>query len=181
MTLFLAETPLDSLHDIGVQTGFDMPHFLSQAVAFLIFAAILTKFAYQPVRKVLEERRAAIETSLANAEKIKKQLADAEAKRLEIIQKANQQAEGIVAKAEQAAAVITERRAQEATAQAEDIVRKAREAAALERERMLAELKREVGALVIQTTEKVAGKVLTADDQTRLNAETLAQLDAAKN
>ena len=42
-------------------------------------------------------------------------------------------------------------------------------------------LKQQVAALVIQTTEKVAGKVLTADDQTRLNAETQRQLSASNN
>ncbi len=38
--------------------------------------------------------------------------------------------------------------------------------------RMLAELKREVGRLVVQTTAAVAGRVLTADDQRRLAEET---------
>ena len=43
------------------------------------------------------------------------------------------------------------------------------------------ELKQHIGELVIQTTEKVAGKVLTADDQARLNSETLRQLEATNN
>ena len=37
---------------------------------------------------------------------------------------------------------------------------------------MLAELKREVGRLVVQTTATVTGKVLTPDDQKRLAEET---------
>ena len=39
----------------------------------------------------------------------------------------------------------------------------------------------QIGALVIQTTEKVTGKVLSADDQARLNAETLRQVEARNN
>ena len=37
---------------------------------------------------------------------------------------------------------------------------------------MLAELKREVGRLVIQTTATVTGKILTPDDHRRLAEET---------
>jgi F0F1-type ATP synthase membrane subunit b/b' len=45
----------------------------------------------------------------------------------------------------------------------------------------MAELKQHLGELVIQTTEKVAGKVLTSDDQVRLKDETLHQLSANNN
>ena len=45
----------------------------------------------------------------------------------------------------------------------------------------MAELKQHLGELVIQTTEKVAGKVLTADDQARLNRETVQQVEASLN
>ena len=43
------------------------------------------------------------------------------------------------------------------------------------------ELKRHIGELVVQTTEKVAGKILTAQDQSRLNEETIRQLTASNN
>ena len=44
---------------------------------------------------------------------------------------------------------------------------------------MLAELKGEVGRLVVRTTATVAGKVLTDDDQRRLAEETEKQLTTA--
>ncbi len=43
---------------------------------------------------------------------------------------------------------------------------------------MLAELKREVGRLVVQTTTTVTGKILTPEDQRRLAEETEKQLAA---
>ena len=61
-------------------------------------------------------------------------------------------------------------------AAAELIITKAREAAAQERAALLAELKREVGRLVVQTTVTVTGKVLTSDDQQRLAEETQRQI-----
>jgi F-type H+-transporting ATPase subunit b len=42
----------------------------------------------------------------------------------------------------------------------------------------LAELKREVGRLVVQTTATVTGKILTSDDQQRLAEETARQVSA---
>ena len=62
--------------------------------------------------------------------------------------------------------------------QAEEIVRKAREVTEADRERMMAELKAEIGRLVVDTTAKVSGKVLTTEDQQRLIDETNKELAA---
>ncbi len=171
----------NNFEQVGLATGFTIQQFIAQCVAFTVLFTVAHQFGWKKVRVILEQRRHTIEESMANAEKIKKELADAEASRLAVIHKANEQATQIIADAQKTAAVLAERKAQEATAQAEDIIRKAHEASVLDRNRLLAELKREVGALVVQTTEKVAGKVLNADDQNRLNSETLRQLGASNN
>lgn len=172
---------IQNFEDIGAKTGFTWPQFLAQCVAVTILFLLLQKLAWDPVRKMLDEREKRIAESMTNADKIKKQLADAEASRIAIIQKANEQANKIIAEAEKSAAAVTEQRAKEATRQAEDIIKNAHEAAVLDKNRLMDELKRHVGELVIQTTEKVTGKVLTADDQARLNTETLRQLGANNN
>jgi len=59
---------------------------------------------------------------------------------------------------------------------ADQIVARAREAADQDYARMLAELKREVGRLVVQTTAMVVGKILTPEDQRRLVEETAKEL-----
>jgi F-type H+-transporting ATPase subunit b len=172
---------VQNFEDVGMQTGFTWPQFLAQCVAVVILFLFLQRFAWAPVRTMLDERRKLISDSLDNAEKIKQQLAEAEATRLSIIQQANERANLIIAEAEKSAAAVTEQRAKEATRQAEDIIKNAHEAAVLDRNRLMEELKRHVGQLVIQTTEKVTGKVLTPDDQARLNTETLRQLGANNN
>ena len=172
---------IDNLQSVGTQTGFNPPQFFAQCIAFTILSVVLWIFAGKPVRAMLEQRRQIIEDSMANAEKIKQELADAESTRLSIIQKANEKANLIIAEAEKSAAAVTEQRAREAIRQAEDIIKNAREASILERNRLMAELKQHIGELVVQTTEKVAGKVLTPDDQARLNTETLRQLGANNN
>ena len=73
---------------------------------------------------------------------------------------------------------VREQETQKAIAAAEQILLKAREAAAQDQERMLAELKREMGRLVVQATTTVTGKILTAEDQRRLAEETARQIAA---
>jgi len=172
---------IDNLETVGAQTGFNVQQFIAQCIAFLVLCSFLWYFAWKPVINILEQRRKAIADSMANADKIKQELADAEATRLSIIQKANEQANHIISEAEKSAAAVGEQRAKEATRQAEEIIKNAHEASVLERTRLLEELKRHVGELVILTTEKVTGKVLTAEDQARLNSETLRQLGANNN
>jgi F-type H+-transporting ATPase subunit b len=186
--MLIPNLPLADLTDIinhfievGHETGFTLQQFIAQCIAFTVLALVLNRFAWKPVRTILEQRREAIEQSMTNVEKIKKELAEAEAARLSLIQKANEQANAIIAEAQRTANLRAERRAREAAAQADDIIRKSHEAAVLERDRLLAELKRQVGSLVIQTTAKVSGKVLTPDDQARLNSETVREINAANN
>ena len=152
--------------------------FFSQVLSFIIVAFLLVKFAYKPILAVLEQRRQQIAQAHLNAEKIKQQLAEAEQRHAEILAKANAEAQKMIEEARSSAAHLSERKQQEAIAAAEQIVVKAREASAIEHERTMTQLKRELGRLVVDTTAKVTGKVLTPDDQRRLQEEATRTLAA---
>jgi len=79
-------------HDTAEKFGLDAPHFFAQVISFLIVAALLYRFAYQPILTVLEERRQRIAEGLENAEKIKAELAKTESSRQAIFDQANDQA-----------------------------------------------------------------------------------------
>lgn len=164
------------ISDTAKEFGVDWPHFIAQVVSFLIVAGLLYKFAYKRILQVLEERRQTIAQGLANAERIKQELARTEAARDEILRKTNEESNRLIAEARAAAERVGERETQKAIAAAEDIITKAREAAAAEHARMLAELKREIGRLVVSTTANVTGKILTPEDQRRLLDETNRQV-----
>ena len=164
--------------DIANQFGLDAPHFIAQCISFGIVAFALYKFAYHPVLTVLEERRQRIAESLANADRIKQELARTETARQVVLNQANLQANQLIEEARAAAARVQEQETQKAIAAAEQIIAKARDAAAQDHARMLAELKREVGRLVVETTAKVTGRILTVEDQQRLAEETNRQLAA---
>ncbi len=161
-----------AVQQIARTFGVDWPHLIAQTISFCIVCALLYKFAYKRVLAILEERRQLIAESLANAEKIKTELARTEAQRQETMAQANAQATKLIEEARAAAARVQEQETQKAIAAAEQIIAKAREAAAQDHARMLAELKREVGRLVVQTTATVTGKILTSEDQRRLAEET---------
>ena len=169
---------LDSARQTGEAFGVNWPLFLSNAVSFLIVAWLLNRFAYRPILDVLEARRQRIAESLENAEKIKRQLAVAEAEHAQILQKADGEAQKMIEEARAAAAALAQTREQAAIAEAEGIIAQAREATVLERDRMLAELRREVARLVVDTTGKVTGKILTAEDQRRLSEEAAREIAA---
>ena len=158
--------------------GVDWIHLGAQSISFGIVCVILYRLAYGPILKMLETRRQQIAAGIANAEKIKKELARIETERLQILAKAGDDGRQLVEDARVAAARVGAEERRKATTEAEQIVVRAREAAALEHARMLAEVKHEVGRLVIETTASVTGKILTADDHRRLAEETANRLAA---
>jgi len=164
--------------EIAHQFGVTWQLLISQIVLFVIVAVALKKFAYGPVLKVLEERRQRIADSLANAEKIKQELANAQAKSQEIIGQASAQANKMIEEARAAAAKVQEAETQKAIAAANQIVVKAKEASDAELVRMKSELRKELVRLVAETTARVSGKILTMDDQKRLAEETTNQIAA---
>ncbi len=150
--------------------------FLAQVLIFVIVYLILKKFAFGPIMQVLEERKRRIAEGEANLEKIKNDLATAESTKQSIIAGANEQANRMVAEASESAEAVGAKKRQEAVNEAGQIIAKAREATQLERDQLLGELKRDFGRLIIDTTSKVTGKVLTPDDQEKINRETAAQV-----
>ncbi len=160
------------LHTFGV----NWPAFIAQLFAFTIVFFILKTYAFQPIITVLEERRRRIAEGQENAEKIKKQLAESEVRYRELLDQANTQAQKLINEARSSSDSLAQRRQQEAITESERIVARAQEATMLEHDRVLNEVKRELGRLVIDTTAKVTGKILTPEDQQRLSEEASRQV-----
>jgi F-type H+-transporting ATPase subunit b len=164
--------------DILKQFGVDWPHFIAQLVLFLIVYFVLNRFAFGPLLKVLEERRKRIEESQLNAEKIKKQLAEAELRYQEILRKANDDAQVMIDESRKNNEAFSQREMEKAVKESAAIVERARHEITSERNRMVDEVKREMVSLVVKTTAQVAGKVLSPDDQKRLSEEASKELAA---
>jgi F-type H+-transporting ATPase subunit b len=179
LALMLQQEETGRVEQIARTFGVDWPHLTAQLLSFTIVCVALYWLAYRPVLRMLESRRQQIALGLANTEKINAALAGIEAQRQGIMAEAQVQSTRLIAEAREIAKRLQEQETQRTSAVAEQILQKAREAAELERIRMLAELRKEVGRLVVQTTAAVVGKVLTPDDERRLAEETARHLTAS--
>ena len=152
------------------------PQLISQFISFAIVIFLLKKFAFGPIQEMLEKRRERISAGEEKLKRIEQQLADSEATTAAAIAKANEDALRLVSEAKAGAAAFSEQKSQEAIANAQNILAKAEAAGNADRQRISAELKKEFGRLVATTTSQVTGKVLTPDDQARINSEALSQV-----
>ncbi len=159
--------------EIAKTFGVDWPQLIAQIISFGIVCFLLHKFAYRRVLDMLDERRKEITEGLANAERIKEELARASARHQEILKEADQKAVTLINEARAAAAKVQDLETKKAFAAAERVLAKAREAAAQDHARMFAELKRQLVHIVVHTTRTVTGKVLTPEDQRRISEETV--------
>jgi F-type H+-transporting ATPase subunit b len=166
------------LDQIGSSFGVTWPKFIAQLFLFLIAYFVLSRYAFGPIMKILEERRKRIEEGQLNAEKIKKQLAEAELRYQEVLRKANDDAQVLLEESRKNTEAFSQREMEKAVKESAAIVERARHEIASERNRMVDEVKREMVSLVIKTTAKVAGRVLTTEDQRRLSEEAAKDLAA---
>jgi F-type H+-transporting ATPase subunit b len=164
------------IEQVARRFGVDWVHLIAQSISFGIVCIVLYRLAYGPILKMLETRREQIASGLANAAKIKAELDRIEAERIGVLAKAGDEGRRLIEEARSAAVRVGEDEKQKASAAAAQIIARAHEAAARDHARMLAELKHEVGRLVVQTTASVTGKILTTEDHLRLAEETAGRL-----
>ncbi len=169
---------MDAITQLLADFGVSWPKFIAQSILFIIVYLVLKKFAFGPVVAMFEERRRRIEEAQMNAEKIKKQLAESELRCQEILRKANTDAQRIIEEGRASSEAHSQKSVQQAVRDAESIIARAHEAVELDRAKMVAEVKQEMVHLVVDTTARVVGKILTKEDQDRLAADTAKQLAA---
>ena len=118
---------MNVITEIFTNFGITWPKFIAQVILFLIVYWVLNKYAFGPVLKMLEERRRRIEEGQHNAERIKKQLAEAELRYQEVLRKANEDATKLLEQTRASSDAITQKQLQQAIKDAEGIIVKAQD------------------------------------------------------
>lgn len=180
MITILAEATTHAAESTGnplAPFGWHPAFFVAQVINFFLVIFVLKKFAFGPIQEILEQRRNRIAEGEEKLKRIERQLAESEETTAAAIAKANEESQRLISEARESAATLSESKAQEAVAQAQQILAKAELAAKAERAQLSADLKKEFGRLVTATTAQVTGKVLTDDDQSRINQEALAKVE----
>ncbi len=160
--------------------GINLGYLLVQIFNFAIMFVVLKKWLYEPVLRLLQERREMLARAVedarvaaearANAEQeAQKILAEARAKADEIIREARDRAE------EQKRAIL-----EEAKAEAEKIKQEALAEVEEERNRVLAELREQIAALAVAAAHKIVGASLDEQRQHELLEEFFAGVKGKK-
>jgi F-type H+-transporting ATPase subunit b len=146
-------------------------------LVFGVTMVLLSRLAFPRISEALERRQKAIEDSIDSAQRTREEADRLLAEYRERLKEARAQSDEIVQRARQTA----ESHEQEAKEQAQRIAAEASQRAEREiemaTERAIDGIRREVAELTIMATEKVTRKTLDDDDQKRLVAEALGELD----
>ena len=149
---------------------------IAQAVNFLILLYLLQRFLYKPILKVLEERRAKVAKSLADADEIEKRKAQTEEDRERELAKALKEATQIIEDAKKSATKIIDDAHQKAHKDIESMIQKGRQDIQTEREKMRTEIRQEISRLVVAGLKTVTGKVLTKKDQENILKQSIKEI-----
>jgi F-type H+-transporting ATPase subunit b len=149
--------------------GFEPKAIVVQLISFLILFAVLYRFGIKPTIRTMAERQKKIEDGLDYAEKMKGELAAAQARSEEIFRDASLKARQLMADAQKTAKDFADAQQKEAIEKAGDILAKARQAVELEHKKMLADARGEITRLVVATTERVLARKLTDADRASYN------------
>lgn len=155
--------------------GINLPSLLVQVINFIVLFVILSLVAYKPILKMLDNRKARIKESMAQAEETKEKAARAEADAKAQIDEARKQREVIIAQADDTAEGIREEARLQAKQDAEAIMAKAKDEIDREAEKTKDELRKEVADISIMAAEKVIKKTLDKEAHRRLIEEVVEE------
>lgn len=167
MITFAAGGPLEASH-FGIA--------LWAIVTFLILFFILAKTAWPTLIKALEERENAIRADLEEAEKNRAETAKLVEDHRLAMEKAKEDARSILEQERVAGEKLRQDIVDKARDEANQIVAKAKEEIDFERQKAVEALRRESVNLSMDAAGKVLGRAITDDDHRRLVEETMADL-----
>ena len=144
------------------------------AITFAIAVFVLWRFAFGPLQKIIDERRARIAESIATAEETRAEAARLLAEYRETLAAVRAEAEEILERSRQAGDTSKAEILDEARRQAQRTVEKAQEQLERDFRAALQALKGELAGLTLLATEQVVGKSLDDDDHRRLIDEALS-------
>ena len=146
-------------------------------IAFVATMLLLRKLAFPRIQTFLDERQHAIERTLDEAAEQRREAEKLLADYRERLREARVQAEEIVMRARKAAEEAERESVEASKVKREEMLEQTRRDVEGETRRAIQEIRDEVAALTVLATEKVTRKTLSKDDQEKLVAEALSELD----
>tara|TARA_B100000768_G_scaffold38679_1_gene37455 strand:+ start:2896 stop:3390 length:495 start_codon:yes stop_codon:yes gene_type:complete len=134
-------------------------------VTFLLLVFLLSKFAWKPILKMVDDREASIEDALKAAERARDEMKSLQADNEAVLKEARQERERILKEAREMKNKIVSDAKDIAIAEGEKAIASAKAAISAEKASAIAALKNQAAVLSIEVAEKVLGKELSAENK----------------
>jgi F-type H+-transporting ATPase subunit b len=141
------------------------------ALNFIVFLALMWRFAFDPLANILAQRKTRIEQGLADAEQAHRDLAASASERDQMLVQARRDVADLIARAQKAADDLREADIAATRAELERLRVKATADIAAEHDRVLADLRSQVADLALAAAGKLVGESMTDARQRRLVEE----------
>ena len=161
--------------------GIDWKLFLAQIVNFGVILFVLRKFAYQPILKMLRDRREMIEGGLEMRKAAEKTLKESDEMHNRMLQQTHTEALGIVSRAEQIGKEKQEEMMKQTDAKVEGIIADARRVIQTERSHMHDEVYGNAEELIRAGIASVLGKMPASERDGKLITEALGELKTLRS
>jgi F-type H+-transporting ATPase subunit b len=145
------------------------------ALNFIVFLALMWRFAFDPIANVLAQRKTRIEQGLADAEQAHRDLAASASERDQMLVQARRDVADLIARAQKAADDLREADIAATRAELERLRVKATADIAAEHDRVLADLRSQVADLALDAAGKLVGESMTGARQRRLVEEFIGE------
>ena len=153
--------------------GLDLPEFIGQLVSFLILLAVLSRFGYRPIRRVMEERAARIRESVEQASLVRTEYERAKGEADRQLEEARREAHHVLLEAGIARDAMLQEAREEARQRAQAIIDESREQIHEERATMVEALRREFAEAAIAVAESIVSETIDASKHRTLIARAL--------
>lgn len=157
------------------ELGLNLAGLITHFISFGLLLGLLVLLFYRPLRRVLDERKRRIEEGLRASEAAQEAAEEASAEARAEVQQGREEAQQLVAQAQEIAQRIQAEARSAAEQQAEQITERARAEIAQERDQAVQQLRDEFADLAIAAAERVIGQSLSRDDHQRIISEVLAE------
>ena len=139
--------------------------FIWSTVAFLILFFLLSKFAWKPIVKALDERERSIEDALSKAEMAKLEMAKLIGENEDLLKEARLQRDVILKEAKEIKDQIINEAKDQAKLEGAKLIEKAKDEITNQKLAAMAEIKNQVSSLSLAIAEKVLRKQLGDQDK----------------
>ncbi len=145
------------------------------SVAFIVLLVVLGKFAWKPIMTAISEREQGIETALAKADQMKAEMATMQGETEALMQKAREERATLIKEAKEQSDKMIADAKEKAKSEYDRIVADAQLAITQQKNAALIDVKNQVGALVVEVSEKILRRELSNKSEQESYIQQLAE------